>query len=326
MQNKGAIKIFAILLALACIFYLSFTWVTRGVESDAAEFAEAKVSSAKVKLAARDYGRGIASRELSFIDSLKSSIADRYLDSMKKQTVYNILIAEYTYDECKKNEINLGLDLRGGMNVTLEVSVAEIVRNLANNSTDAAFNQALQQSQRELGVKNNDDFITLFERNYNKIAPNGRLAPLFQSIENKSKIGYNSSNDEVIVYVRERVNEAIGNAEKTFRSRIDRFGVSQPNIQKLENGGRILVELPGVKDKARVRELLQGTANLEFWETYENGEIAPYLDKANTVVSNYLYGVAKKDTLSTDTTAAKATDTAPLAKTDSIKGDSTTAK
>ena len=143
MQNKGAIKIFAVLLALACIFYLSFTWVTRGVESDAVEFAESKVSSPKVQMVAKELAKGDASREVSYIDSLKSVIADRYLDSMKKQTVYDILLAEYTYEECKKNEINLGLDLRGGMNVTLEVSVKEIIKNLANNSPDVAFNQAL---------------------------------------------------------------------------------------------------------------------------------------------------------------------------------------
>ena len=182
MQNKGAIKIFAVLLALACIFYLSFTWVTRGVESDAVEFAESKVSSPKVQMVAKELAKGDASREVSYIDSLKSVIADRYLDSMKKQTVDDILLAEYTYEECKKNEINLGLDLRGGMNVTLEVSVKEIIKNLANNSPDVAFNQALDMSQKELGVSNNDDFITLFDKNYRKIAPNGRLAPIFQTM------------------------------------------------------------------------------------------------------------------------------------------------
>ena len=324
MQNKGAIKIFAVLLALACIFYLSFTWVTRGVESDAVEFAESKVSSPKVQMVAKELSKGDASREVSYIDSLKSVIADRYLDSMKKQTVYDILLAEYTYEECKKNEINLGLDLRGGMNVTLEVSVKEIIKNLANNSSDMAFNQALDMSQKELGVSNNDDFITLFDKNYRKISPNGRLAPIFQTIENKSKISYNSSNDEVLRFVKERVSEAIGNAEKTFRSRIDRFGVTQPNIQQLENG-RILVELPGVKDKARVRELLQGTANLEFWETYENGEIAPLLDRANTVVSQVLYNTAKKDTLAKDTLSK---DSLQVAVKDSlsVKGDSTALK
>jgi SecD/SecF fusion protein len=331
MQNKGAIKIFAILLALACIFYLSFTWVTRGVENDAAEYAESKVSSARVQKDAQEYAKGDASRAQSFIDDLKTTIADRYLDSMKKQTVYDILIAEYTYEECKKNEINLGLDLRGGMNVTLEVSVMEIIRNLANNSPDPAFNAALTQAQKELGVKNNDDYITLFERNYKKIAPNGRLAPLFQSIENKSKISYNSTNDEVIKYVKERVGEAIGNAEKTFRSRIDRFGVTQPNIQKLEASGRILVELPGVKDKARVRELLQGTANLEFWETFENGEVAQFMDKANTVISNHLYGIAKKDTLSNDSlkiaaTSTVAADSTAAAKTASVNPQDTAIK
>ena len=323
MQNKGAIKIFAVLLALACIFYLSFTWVTRGVESDAVEFAESKVSSPKVQMVAKELSKGDASREVSYIDSLKSVIADRYLDSMKKQTVYDILLAEYTYEECKKNEINLGLDLRGGMNVTLEVSVKEIIKNLANNSSDMAFNQALDMSQKELGVSNNDDFITLFDKNYRKISTNGRLAPIFQTIENKSKISY-SSNDEVLRFVKERVSEAIGNAEKTFRSRIDRFGVTQPNIQQLENG-RILVELPGVKDKARVRELLQGTANLEFWETYENGEIAPLLDRANTVVSQVLYNTAKKDTLAKDTLSK---DSLQVAVKDSlsVKGDSTALK
>ena len=332
MQNKGAIKIFAILLALACIFYLSFTWVTKGVEGDAAEYAENLANSQKIKMAATEFAKGDKSKEQSFIDDYKTQVTDRYLDSMKKQTVYDILIADYTYEECKKNEINLGLDLRGGMNVTLEVSVMDIIKNLSNDSQDPAFKTALAETQKNLGVNNNDDYITLFEKTYKKVAPNGRLAPLFQSIENKSKISYNSSNEEVMKFVRERVNEAIGNAEKTFRSRIDRFGVTQPNIQKLEASGRILVELPGVKDKARVRELLQGTANLEFWETYENGEIAPMLDKANAVISNYLYGAAaKKDSLAPQdslavNTSTLITPTTAVAKTDSLKKDSTAAQ
>ena len=326
MQNKGAVKLFAVLLGLACIFYLSFTWITNGVEGDAKAYAENVVTSAKTKMAAKEYSKGDASRELSYIDSVKSYIADRYLDSMKKQTVYNILIAEYTYEECKKNAINLGLDLRGGMNVTLEVSVIDIVKNLSNNSADVPFNTALAETQKNLGVNNNDDFVTLFDKTYKRMVPDGRLAPLFQTIENKSKLPFNSSNEEVIKFINERVKEAIGNAEKTFRSRIDRFGVTQPNIQQLE-GGRILVELPGVKDKARVRELLQGTANLEFWETYENGEIAQLFDKANFIVRSAVSPesiVAVKDTLANDTMAV-ATSTNPAdvaaaaAKTDSLK-------
>ncbi|MCC6372414.1 MAG: protein translocase subunit SecDF [Bacteroidia bacterium] len=310
MQNKGAIKIFAILLALACIFYLSFTWKTKSVEGDAEEFANGKVSSAKVQAAAKEYAKGSDARQAAFIDSIASGIKDRYLDSMKKISVYDILIADYTYEECKKNEINLGLDLRGGMNVTLEVSVKDLLENLSNKSKDAAFNEALKVTQENLGKENNDDFLDAFEKNYAKIAPNGRLAPLFQTTENKKEISFNTSNDDVMKYVRKRVDEAVGNAEKTFRSRIDRFGVTQPNIQKLEASGRILVELPGVKDKARVRELLQGTANLEFWETYENGEIAPLLDKANVVVAAYLNGTKKDSTIVSDT-LAKATGSAP---------------
>jgi len=172
MQNKGAIKLFAILLGLACVFYLSFTWVTRGVESDAVSYAENASNSAKVKSAAKDYAKGNSSKELSYIDSVKNHITDRYLDSMKKQSVYNILIAEYTYEECKKNEINLGLDLRGGMNVTLEVSVMDIIKNLTNNNADINFNTALAETQKNLGVNNNDDFITLFEKTFKKMSPN----------------------------------------------------------------------------------------------------------------------------------------------------------
>ncbi|MBK9284461.1 MAG: protein translocase subunit SecDF [Sphingobacteriaceae bacterium] len=302
MQNKGAIKIFAVLLTLACVFYLSFTWVTRGVEEEATAYADNYVNSAKIKSAAKEFASGNVSKEVQYIDSVKSYIADRYLDSMKKIPVYDILIAEYTYEECKKNELNLGLDLRGGMNVTLEVSVIDIIKGLSNNSADIPFNNALAETQKNLGVKNNDDFITLFNKVYTKNTNGqGRLAPIFQSIENKGKLSYNSTNDEVIKFLRERVDEAVGNAEKTFRSRIDRFGVTQPNIQKLEASGRILVELPGVKDKARVRELLQGTANLEFWETYENGEIAQLMDKANFALRKELFAetlLAKKDSAS----------------------------
>ncbi|MBA3679935.1 MAG: protein translocase subunit SecDF [Bacteroidetes bacterium] len=310
MQNKGAVKLFAILLGLACIFYLSFTWVTKGVEEDAKEYAENLASSAKTKMAAKEYANGNASRELNYVDSIKDYLADRYLDSMKKITVYDIFIAEYTYEECQKNAINLGLDLRGGMNVTLEVSVMDIIKNLSNDSQDPAFQAALKEAQSNLGVQNNDSYIKLFDKAYKKIAPQGRLAPLFQTIENKSKLPYNSTNEQVIAFIDERVKEAIGNAEKTFRSRIDRFGVTQPNIQKLEQSGRILVELPGVKDKARVRELLQGTANLEFWETYENAEIAQLFDKVNYLV---------RTTLSPETITSATADSTQIVISDSLR-------
>ena len=330
MQNKGAIKIFAILLALACIFYLSFTWVTRNVEKDASEYAEGVATSAKYMQNAKEFAKGNTTKELSYTDSLKTKLADRYLDSVKKLSVYNLGFTGYTYEECKKREINLGLDLRGGMNVSLEVSVIDIIRNLSNNSADVLFNKALDQTQKNLGRINNDDFITLFEKTYKNLAPNGRLAPIFMTIENKGKLDYNSTNEIVIKFIRQRVDESITNAEKTFRSRIDRFGVAQPNIQKLESSGRILVELPGVKDKARVRELLQGTANLEFWETYENQEVAAFFEKANAKLRAILHPeeeVVAKDTMAVKDSLAKNTANASpsimdVAKKDSTKKDS----
>ncbi len=324
MQNKGAIKIFAILLALACIFYLSFTWVTRGVEKEAADYATAIVSSPKMAQKAKEISGGNPTKELSYIDSVKTKLADNYLDSLKKSPVYSLGFASYTYEECKKREINLGLDLRGGMNVTLEVSVIDIIKNLSNNSADVLFNKALAETQKNVGIENNDDFITLFAKKYKAIAPNGQLAPLFQTIENKGKLKYNASNAEVIAFINLRVDESITNAEKTFRSRIDRFGVAQPNIQKLQSKGRILVELPGVKDKNRVRELLQGTANLEFWETFENTqETYSYLEKANTKIRFILNPESiKADTTKTDSAAVK---TPEVAKADSTKADSAAA-
>ena len=328
MQNKGAIKIFAILLALACIFYLSFTWVTRGVESDAKEYAEGISSSPAVQSAAKAFASKDATKELFYVDSVKTKLVDRYLDSVKKQPVYDLLIASYTYEECKKREINLGLDLRGGMNVTLEISVADILENLSNKNPDAAFNKSIADAKAKLGKENNDDYLTLFEKAYKANSPNGRLAPLFQTIELKGKVDFNASNDQVMSFIRKTVDEAISNSEATFRSRIARFGVDQPSIQKLGNSGRILVELPGVKDKERVRELLQGTANLEFWETYENQEVAPFFEKANEKVKNILYPdfEAKKDTALVNDTVAVKTSSAVAAVVDSAKYKDSIAK
>lgn len=324
MQNRGAITTFAALLALACIFYLSFTWVARGVEKDAAAYADSYIENPFVKKAAADYAHGDAALERSYLDDVKNTRMDAYLDSMKTVTVYDIFITKYTYDEVKQKEINLGLDLRGGMNVTLEVSVADIIKNLANNNPDADFNKAIAETQKNQGVGNNKDFVSLFAETYKRISPAGRLAPLFQTIENKGKIEYNDNNDKVISFIRQRVDEAVNNSETTFRSRIDRFGVSQPNIQKLEASGRILIELPGVKDKERVRKLLQGTANLEFWETYENAELGQYWPEANKRVKALMNPeLAKSDSLVSDSAKVASADSSKttIAKADSAKKD-----
>ncbi len=252
MQNKGAVKLLAILLALVSFYQLSFTYITYKVEREAAAYAQ-----------------GDPARE------------EAYLDSMMREVVYNFLgIRQYTYREAKEREINLGLDLRGGMNVTLEVSTYEIIRALSNYSTDPTFVEALNLA-REWSRTSTEDFITLFGRAFETVDPNAQLAAIFSTVELRDRVSYNSTNQEVLSVIRREAERAIDNSFNILRSRIDRFGVAQPNIQRLETHGRILVELPGVKEPERVRSLLQGTANLEFWETYENSEIYPFLLQAN---------------------------------------------
>lgn len=256
MQNKGALRFLAIMLAVACAFQLSFTFVSRGVQSDAAEIAG-----------------GDAAKEA------------QYLDSMKSQVVYNLGFVKYTYSECLEKEINLGLDLRGGMNVTLEIAVEDIVRALADNNPNPEFQKALEAA-RKAQANSTDDYITLFAREYATIAPGGRLAQVFATYDLRDKIKPDATNEQVIAVLRTESESAIANSFNVLSNRIDRFGVVQPNIQRLENAGRILVELPGVKDPERVRKLLQGTANLEFWLTYPANEVAGYLVQANNVIAS----------------------------------------
>ncbi len=250
MQNRGAIRLIAIALTLVCIFQLSFTWITKKVERDAARYAQ-----------------GDPKKEFF------------YLDSISSEPVYNFLwVRKYTYKECKEREINLGLDLKGGMNVTLEVSVVDILRSMSNYSNDSAFVAAIDMARKMPGT---EDYVTRFGKAFEQIAPNAKLASIFNTVELRDRISFNSTNEEVLKVIRTEAENAIANSFNIIRNRIDRFGVAQPNIQRLEGSGRILVELPGVKEPERVRKLLQGTASLEFWETYENSEVFKYLEEAN---------------------------------------------
>ena len=258
MQNRGAIRFFAIALAIVCVYQLSFTFVAGKVERDAAEYAGGD-----------------------------STRYESYLDSISTEVVYNILVRKYTYKECREREINLGLDLKGGMNVTLEVSMVDMIRSLSNYNMDTTFNQAIRLAQ-QYQTESQEDFITLFGRAFEEIDPNGRLAAIFATRELRGRIDYNSTNEEVLRVIRAETEGAMDNAFNVLRNRIDRFGVVQPNIQRLETQGRVLVELPGVKEQERVRKLLQGTAQLEFWETYDNSEIFPYVQEANTKVKEIL--------------------------------------
>ena len=316
MQNKGAIRIFAILLGLACLFYLSFSWITRKVESQARENAEMIASKPEVLESAKKKSNGNAEMEKAILDSVRLKAQNTFLDSVRKLPVdFPLYGSIFTYEDCKEHEINLGLDLKGGMNVTLEVSVPDIIKNMSAKPDDKKLNQALGQA-RVREYKEKKHFADIFAEELKKVDPGATLSSYFRTIEMKGKIDFNTPDDEIVKLIKERVDESIATSEKTLRARIDKFGVTQPNIQKLEASGRILIELPGVSDKERVRKLLQGTANLEFWETYENQDIIGKLVDADKRLAEIL-------DFSKDTTAAKdttANDTAASAKNDAAIG------
>ena len=290
MQNKGFVKVFAVLLTLVCLFYLSFSVVTNHFESKAEQLAQTEGQEA----------------------------ADRYLDSLLNHKVYcNV----WTLKECREMGIGLGLDLKGGMNVILEVSVPDVVKALADHKeeTDENFRKAVEQATSE-AANSQSDFITLFIKDYKALEPNKALAELFATQQLRDKVTTKSTDKEVEKVLREEVKSAIDNSYNVLRTRIDRFGVVQPNIQALEGQeGRIMVEMPGVKEPERVRKLLQGSANLEFWETYNSQEIVPFLvtldSKIAAVMSNIkdeapadsaaVVAEATADTTAVDTAAAQ---------------------
>lgn len=301
MQNKGAIKFFAIALAIVCLFQLSFTFFTKRVEKKAREYSrnEAAISQAK------ELAGGNTLLEQKLMDSISKSRERYYLDSMSGQPVFNILVRKYTYQECKERELNLGLDLKGGMNVTLEVSVVDIVRALSGYSTNPVFTQAVDMALQK--QKNSQsDFVTLFGESFQEIDPNASLAAIFNTVELKDRISYNSTNSEVLDVIRQETKGAIDRTFNILRTRIDRFGVAQPNIQQLQTAGRILVELPGIKEPERVRKLLQGTAQLEFWETYQFAELVPYFEEANKRLASITSEGAMADSTVADTTTTAA--------------------
>ena len=272
MQNKGFVKVFAVLLTLVCVFYLSFSFVTRHYTNKAKEFAKGDVK-----------------------------VEQDYLDSLANEKVF---FGNWTLKQCREMEISLGLDLKGGMNVILEVSVPDVIKALADNKPDEAFNQALANAAKQ-AISSQDDVITLFVREYHKIDPDARLSELFATQQLKDKVNQKTSDAEVEKVLRTEVKAAVDNSYNVLRTRIDRFGVVQPNIQSLEDKmGRIMVELPGIKEPERVRKLLQGSANLEFWETYNAKDVAPYLQAADNKLRSILANEAPADSAAVDSTAA----------------------
>ena len=283
MQSKGAIRFVAVLLALACIWQLSFTVVTMRQENKAEKYAAAAVEAAKQSVA---YAKVSDADKAFYLDSIQKEENRHYLDSISSEKVY----FGYTYKDVKSKEINLGLDLKGGMNVMLQVQLKDLVKALAGDSNVPEFNTALALAQ-ERSVDSRNDFITLFAEAWEETAGGMPLAQVFGTYEMRDKITAETSNAEVIEVIRAEAESAISNSFNVLRNRIDRFGVTQPNIQKLGNSGRILVELPGVKEPERVRKLLQGTASLEFWATYDAAEVEPFLVEANATLAELLAAV-----------------------------------
>ena len=279
MQNKGFVKVFAVLLTLVCVFYLSFSFVTRHYTNKAKEIANGD-----------------------------PKVEQDYLDSLSNEKV---MLWNWTLKQCREMEISLGLDLKGGMNVILEVSVPDVIKALADNRPDEAFNNALATAAKQ-AVNSQDDVITLFIREYHKIAPDAKLSKLFATQQLKDKVNQKSSDAEVEKVLRAEVKAAVENSFNVLRTRIDRFGVVQPNIQSLEDKmGRIMVELPGIKEPERVRKLLQGSANLEFWETYTAREVLPAMQSADAKLRVIL---AEGTTADTDTIEAVLTEATPVEK------------
>ena len=269
MQSKGAIRLVAILLVLACIWQLSFTVATSVGQKKADKYAEAKA-------AAFDLSKVAEENQAYTLDSIRKHESRWYIDSISSQKFYS----GFTYKDVKAKELNLGLDLKGGMNVMLQVQLEDLVKALAGEHTPE-FEQAIALAKQR-SVTNRADFITLFAEAWKEVSGGQRLAQVFGTYEMRDRIKPESSDDEVISVIREDADAAVANSFNVLRNRIDRFGVASPSIQKIGNTGRILVELPGVKEPERVRKLLQGTASLEFWTTYENSEIFPYLAEANS--------------------------------------------
>jgi len=306
MQNKGAIRLFAIVFALVCIFQLSFTFFARMAEGDAKDFAKGPKAIEQANVLAK----GNTLKEGMILDSISKARERFYLDSIQNEVVYNILVRKYTYKEVKEREINLGLDLKGGMNVTLEVSVPDIIVALSGKSKNATFREAIERAK--IKQRSTDQpFLSLFSEAINELDPNFSLASVFSTIDLKDKINYNSTNNDVLEVLEGEIDGAIDRTFNILNTRINRFGVAQPNIQQLATKGRILVELPGIKEPERVRKLLQGTAQLEFWETWEFAETVQYFAQANQALAemNAASGLTKETVVPKETTNQTAGET-----------------
>lgn len=283
MQNKGIIKLFALLFGVVSVYQVSFTFKANQIEKQAQSAAIQKIADSEP-----DY------------DSLRKLEGQRYLDSISNQQVYNIGFTSYTYNEVKDRAMNLGLDLKGGVNVVLQISVKDILKGLANNSSNPIFNQALSDAE-EIQKNSQNTYLEDFFVAFDAIKGDTKLSDpdIFANRTMSEEITFDMTDEQVRPVLERKIDESIVSAFEVIRKRIDKFGVTQPNIQRLGKSGRILVELPGAKDVERVKKLLQSTAQLEFWETFQGQSFMPFLAQANEVLKNEL-AASSDDTASTE--------------------------
>jgi SecD/SecF fusion protein len=326
MDLKGIIKLFTIVLFIVCVYELSFTFVSRHVESNADSFA---AKGRKLPAPSSLTGDALS----TYKDSVENARRRYFLDSMQTQTVYNLLFIKYNYKECSAKQIKLGLDLKGGMSLVLEISEDDVLRKLSENNRDPAFNLAIKKA-KELQASNGTKFMTLFAQAYNEVAPNGKLAAIFASLPKyQQKLNFSSTNDDVIKVIGSQMDAAVSETFQVLKTRLDQFGVASPTITLQSNTGRIILELPGVDDPSRIRRILQQTAQLEFWNTYENEELINNLVEADKTLGAKMFKDANNGKDSTgkkaDSTSASnffansvsaATDSTNKGKPDTSKG------
>jgi len=308
MQNKGAIRVVAIIFALICLYQLSFTYFSKKVESNAKEYA----TNQYAKNLAANLAKGDALREQEIFDSIATMRENFYLDSVSEKTAYNFLwMRKFSYKECKAREVNLGLDLKGGMNVMMEVSTIDVLKNLASNPNDPELSKLVslaEKNHKETG----DRFIDCFERTVNEAAKTSKvdLSAFFRVKLKEKGITANSSNADVIKAIRQECTDAYDRTFQVLSKRIDKFGVAQPTIQKLEATERIAIELPGIKDPQRVSKLLEGSAQLQFWLAGDLAKVSASLQAADKWLAETNYGeesAESQDAVSSETTTASET-------------------
>ena len=319
MQLKGLVRFFTILLIIYSVYQLSFTWFVRQHEKKMETRARSFVNSNYTPVAAK-YPNNKDSQEIyqEVLDTIYQQRLKRLLDSTKETIVTYGITGAITYQKAKGEELNLGLDLQGGMNVTLEVEMTGLLKTLSNNSKDPVFLKAIDNADKRK-ANSDADFVSLFAEEYDKLNPNGKLASLFYN-GSAGKISFTASNSQVKTYLSDKAKEAFDNNLRVLNTRIDQFGVAQPNINPNRDRGIITVELPGIQDKERVRKYLQSSANLQFWEVYNLSELSQQISKADEAFFAMMGGKTQPaDTTKKDTTANKKIDTSGVARNDTNK-------